>query len=179
VKSNFDQVVAPILALKPRGEILLETVPAPQKLAPHALALTANVLEDAAEGRIVLLHDPDGQEGWGGKWRFVSFTKAAIDLEMASDPLLPGIGWAWLMESLKKYGCDYTAESGTVTRVASESFGNLEDKDQDSEIEIRASWTPTSEIQLVNHINAWLELLGLAAGLEPIPEGVSSISRKS
>jgi hypothetical protein len=63
--------------------------------------------------------------------------------------------------------------------VASESFGNLEDKDQDSEIEIRASWTPTSEIQLVNHINAWLELLGLAAGLEPIPEGVSSISRKS
>ncbi|HCP72352.1 MAG TPA: DUF3000 domain-containing protein, partial [Actinobacteria bacterium] len=45
--------------------------------------------------------------------------------------------------------------------------------------EIRASWTPTSETQLVNHLQAWLELLELTAGLEPIPEGVSSISRKS
>ena len=64
---NFEQLVAPILALKPRGEILLEVVPAPQKLAPHALALTADVLEDAAPGRLVLLHDPDGQEVWGGQ----------------------------------------------------------------------------------------------------------------
>lgn len=176
---NFDQLVAPILALKPRGEILLEVVPAPQKLAPHALALTADVLEDAATGRLVLLHDPNGQEGWGGQWRFVTFTRAAIDLEMASDPLLPEIGWAWLIESLKKYGCDYIAASGTVTRVASASFGELEDKDENSEIEIRASWSPTSETQLLNHLQAWLELLGLTAGLEPIPEGVASISRKS
>jgi hypothetical protein len=119
VNPNFEQLVAPILALKPRGEILLEVVPAPQKLAPHALALTADVLEDAATGRLVLLHDPDGQEGWGGQWRFVTFTRAAIDLEMASDPLLPEIGWAWLIESLKKHNCDYIAASGTVTRVAS------------------------------------------------------------
>jgi hypothetical protein len=169
VKPSFEQVVAPILALKPRGEILLEVVPAPQKLAPHALALTADVLE----------HDPDGQEGWGGQWRFVTFTRAAIDLEMASDPLLPEIGWAWLIESLKKHSCDYIAASGTVTRVASASFGELEDKDENSEIEIRASWTPTAEAQLINHLQAWLELLELTAGLEPIPEGVSSISRKS
>ena len=97
---------------------------------------------------------------------------------MASDPLLPEIGWAWLMESLKKYGCDFIAASGTVTRVASASFGDLEDKDEDSEIEIRASWTPTNESQLINNVNAWLELLGMTAGLEPIPEGVASISRK-
>jgi hypothetical protein len=179
VKPDFEQLVAPLIALKPRGEILLEVVPAPQKLAPHAIALTADVLEDAATGRIVLLHDPNGQEGWSGHWRFVSFTRAAIDLEMAADPLLPEIGWTWLIESLKKYGCEYTAESGTVTRVASASFGGLEDKDESSEIEIRASWTPTSENNLVNHLTAWLELLGLTAGLEPIPEGVSSISRKS
>ena len=86
---------------------------------------------------------------------------------------------AWLIESLKKHNCDYIAASGTVTRVASASFGELEDKDENSEIEIRASWTPTSEAQLVNHLQAWLELLELTAGLEPIPEGVSSISRKS
>lgn len=175
---NFEQLVAPILALKPRSEILLEFVPAPQKLAPYAIALTADVLDDAATGRLVLLHDPNGQDGWAGQWRFVTFTRAAIDVEMASDPLLPEIGWAWLMESLKKFDCEYVAASGTVTRVASASFGDLEDKDENSEIEIRASWTPTNQSQLVNNLNAWLELLGMTAGLEPIPEGVSSISRK-
>jgi len=46
MKLSFEQLTAPILALKPRGEILLEAVPAPQKLAPHALAMTADVLEE-------------------------------------------------------------------------------------------------------------------------------------
>jgi len=179
VKPTFEQLVAPILALKPRGEILLEAVPAPQKLAPHALAITADVLEDAATGRFVLLHDPAGQDGWGGNWRCVTFARAAIDLEMASDPLLPEIGWTWLIESLKKNGCEFLAPSGTVTRVASSSFGALEDREEDSEMEVRASWTPTSGNDLINHVNAWLELLAMTAGLEPIPQGVSSISRNS
>lgn len=177
MKKTFDQVIAPILALKPRGEILLESVPAPQKLAPHAVAMTADVLEDAATGRFVLLHDPAGQEGWGGSWRCVTFARAAIDLEMAADPLLPEIGWAWLLESLKKNNCGFVNPSGTVTRVASASFGELVERDEDSEIEIRASWTPTSEENLTGHVNAWLELLAISAGLEPIPLGVSSISR--
>ena len=179
MKPTFEQLVAPILALKPRGEILLEAVPAPQKLAPHALAMTADVLEDAATGRFVLLHDPAGQEGWGGNWRCVTFARAAIDLEMASDPLLPEIGWTWLIESLKKNGCEFLVPSGTVTRVASSSFGALEDREEDSEMEVRASWTPTSGDDLVNHVNAWLGLLAMTAGLEPIPQGVSSISRNS
>ena len=179
MKKTFDQVIAPILALKPRGEILLESVPAPQKLAPHALAMTADVLEDAATGRFVLLHDPAGQEGWGGQWRCVTFARAAIDLEMASDPLLPEIGWAWLLESLKKNHCEFINPSGTVTRVASASFGELVERDEDSEMEIRASWTPTNHENLAEHVNAWLELLAITAGLEPIPHGVSSISRSN
>ncbi|MFY8169254.1 MAG: DUF3000 domain-containing protein [Candidatus Nanopelagicus sp.] len=179
MNKSFDQLIAPILELKPRGEILLESVPAPQKLAPHALAMTADVLEDAATGRFVLLHDPSGQEGWGGQWRCVTFARAAIDLEMASDPLLPEIGWAWLIESLKKFGCEYINPSGTVTRVASASFGELVDRDEDSEIEVRASWTPTNPESIVGHVQAWLELLAITAGLEPIPEGVTSIARSN
>ena len=179
MKLSFEQLTAPILALKPRGEILLEAVPAPQKLAPHALAMTADVLEDAATGRFVLLHDPAGQEGWGGHWRCVTFARSAIDLEMASDPLLPEIGWTWLLEALKKNNCEFTAPSGTVTRVASASFGALADREEDSEMEIRASWTPNDGENLLSHLNAWLELLAMAAGLEPIPQGVSSIARNS
>ena len=177
MKATFEQLVAPILSLKARNEILLEMVPAPQKLAPHAIAMTADVLEDAATGRFVLLHDPAGQEGWSGEFRCVTFARAAIDLEMANDPLLPEIGWAWLQESLRKHNCDFIAPSGTVTRVASASFGSLAGRDEDSEMEIRASWTPTSGDNLVDHVNAWLELLATTAGLSPLAEGVTSISR--
>jgi hypothetical protein len=177
MKPSFEQMVSPIHLLKPRSEILLEMVPAPQKLAPFALAMTADVLEDAATGRFVLLHDPAGQEGWSGEFRCVTFARAAIDLEMANDPLLPEIGWAWLMESLKKNNCNFVAPSGTVTRVASASFGSLAGRDEDSEMEIRASWTPTSGDELLSHVQAWIELLATTAGLAPIPEGVTSISR--
>ena len=126
---NFEEITTSIRAIKPRSEILLEEVPAPQKLAPYAFAMTADVLKDAATGRFVLLHDPDGQEGWSGKYRCVTFVRAAIDNEMAADPMLCNIGWTWLMESLKANGCEYTAPSGTVTKVASASFGTLENLD--------------------------------------------------
>ena len=174
---NFEEITTSIRAIKPRSEILLEEVPAPQKLAPYAFAMTADVLEDAATGRFVLLHDPDGQEGWSGKYRCVTFVRAAIDNEMAADPMLCNIGWAWLMESLKANGCDYTAPSGTVTKVASVSFGTLENLDEDSELEVRASWTPTSGKNIADHIRAWVELLEMSAGLAPIPDGVTQLSR--
>ena len=161
---NFDDIITQIRAIKPRVEILLEEVPAPQKLAPFAFAMTADVLEDAATGRFVLLHDPDGQEGWSGKFRCVTFVRAAIDNEMAADPMLCN-------------GCDFTAPSGTVTKVASASFGTLENLEEDSELEVRASWTPTSGAQIANHIKAWVELLEMSAGLAPIPDGVTQLSR--
>lgn len=174
---EFESIVAQIRAIKPRVEILLEEVPAPQKLAPFSLAMTADVLEDAATGRFVLLHDPDGQEGWSGKYRCVTFVRAAIDNEMAADPMLCNIGWTWLMESLKKNGCNFTAPSGTVTKVASASFGTLENLDEDSELEVRASWTPTSGENIASHVKAWVELLEMSAGLAPIPDGVTQLSR--
>ena len=174
---NFEEITTSIRAIKPRSEILLEEVPAPQKLAPYAFAMTADVLEDAATGRFVLLHDPDGQEGWSGKYRCVTFVRAAIDNEMAADPMLCNSGWTWLMESLKANGCEYTAPSGTVTKVASASFGTLENLDEDSELEVRASWTPTSGKNIADHIRAWVELLEMSAGLAPIPDGVTQLSR--
>jgi hypothetical protein len=174
---SFEQILADISALKVRNEILLEPVPAPQKLAPFAYAMTADVLEDAATGRFVLLHDPKGQEGWSGNFRCVTFVRAAIDTEMASDPLLCDVGWTWLMESLKRNDCDFVAPSGTVTRVASASYGTLENRDEDSELEVRASWTPTNGNDIAKHVLAWVELLEISAGLAPIPQGVTQLGR--
>ena len=46
-----------------------------------------------------------------------------------------------------------------------------------SELEVRASWTPTSGENIASHIKAWVELLEMSAGLAPIPEGVTQLSR--
>jgi hypothetical protein len=178
---SFDEIVTEIRAITTRAEIFLEEVPAPQKLAPFAFALTADVElnedEDAATARFVLLHDPDGQDGWSGNFRCVTFVRAVIDKEMANDPLLIDLGWSWLLEALKKQDCDFSAPSGTVTRVSSASFGTLENRDDDSEVEVRASWTPTTGENISRHVLAWLELLEIAAGLPPIPAGVTQLAR--
>ena len=57
---SFERIIDEIRAIVPRAEIVLDEVPAPQKLSPFSIALTADVLEDAATGRFVLLHDPSG-----------------------------------------------------------------------------------------------------------------------
>jgi len=189
---SFDQIIAEIRAITTRNEIEVEEVPAPQRLAPFAIALTATVLgqateaseseeddEDIATGRFVLLHDPEGQEGWGGRFRCVTFVRSHIDLDMVSDPLLADVGWTWLLESLTKLNCEYTSPSGTVTRVASSSFGTLSSRAEESELEVRASWTPLSADRLSDHVRAWLDVLEISAGLAPIPEGVRQLGRNS
>ena len=170
------------LAQSVRREIHLEEVPAPQKLAPHAYAIAADVAteidddeSDIATGRFVILHDPQGQEAWDGHFRCVTFIRSAIDDEMQGDPLLPEVGWSWFIESLDKCGAEYTSPSGTVTRVSSASFGQLSTTEETSEIEIRASWTPKSSHELINHAQAWIDLLAIVSGLNPIPEGVRSL----
>jgi len=169
----------------PRPEIILEEVPAPQKLATFAFAFTADVsnglLGDAedeiASGRFVLLHEPGGQETWEGEFRCVTFLSADVDEAMQDDPLLPEVGWSWLLDSLSVAGCEFNAPSGTVTRVSSASFGKLSPRNDDSEIEIRASWSPiiASPEEIFAHVQAWCNLMTEVAGLPPIPDGVASI----
>lgn len=165
--------------LSTRKEIRVEEVPAPQKLAPFALALSADVAldedDDIATGRFVLLHDPEGQEAWQGKFRAVTFVRSAIEADLQSDPLLPEVGWSWVMESLEKEGANFLSPSGTVTQVTSASFGQLSTTEHSAEIEIRASWTPAEPENLISHLRAWLGLLATSAGLTPLPEGVRSI----
>lgn len=170
----------------PRSEIILEEVPAPQKLATFAFAFTADVsnglLGDAeneiASGRFVLLHEPGGQDTWEGEFRCVTFLSADVDEAMQDDPLLPEVGWTWLLDCLSAAGCEFNAPSGTVTRVSSASFGKLSPRNDESEIEIRASWSPIIKegSDMLAHINAWCDLLGEVAGLPPAVEGVAPIS---
>jgi hypothetical protein len=186
---HFHSFVDHMKVFSPRSEILLEEIPAPQRLAPFAYAVSADLtdprmidadgeLEDIATGRFVLLHDPAGQETWEGNFRCVTFVRSALETEMEADPLLPDVGWSWFIDALRSSGADYVATSGTVTRVMSASYGQLSTSDESSEIEIRASWTPTNPAELLKHVGAWLELMASAAGLAPIPEGVSSLPQR-
>jgi hypothetical protein len=171
----WEEIVSEIRAITLRNEIVLEEVPAPQKLAPHAIALTADVDIDVGTGRFVLLHDPAGQEGWSGEYRCVTFARAAIEPELANDPSLCDVSWSWLIEALANEGVDYGHPSGTVTRVASSSYGELEGREEDSEVEVRASWTPTDGTSIAAHVRAWITLLGRISGLEPLPEGITQL----
>ena len=120
--AQFARALEALRSATMRPEVVLEETPAPQRLAPHAVALSAEVLVDGnelASGRLVLLHDPAGHESWDGTFRVVTFVRASLEPEIAADPLLPGVGWAWLQEALDARGARAAATSGTVTRVAS------------------------------------------------------------
>ena len=183
---GFEKLIEHLRSITPRSEIILEEVPAPQKLASFSFAFSADVsnglLGDAedelASGRFVLLHEPGGQDTWEGEFRCVTFVRADVDPVMQEDPLLPEVGWSWFLESLEKNECSINAPSGTVTRVSSASFGKLSPRNNETEIEIRASWTPVVEDpkEIINHILSWCNLIAEVAGLPPVPEGVSAIS---
>lgn len=177
---EFRVAVAQMQAAPLRPEVFCEEMPAPQRIAPFASALSADVTvdgEDVGTGRIVLLHDPNGNDAWAGTFRCVAYARAEIDPEMANDPLLGEVGWSWLTEALAAHGADYIAPSGTVTKVSSESFGSMADEEASAQLEIRASWTPVGDpaMDIAPHVEAWGELLCTASGLPPVPEGVATM----
>lgn len=176
---EFLDAIAQLRSLRPRPEVQIEEVPTPQRIAPHALAMAGDVLdqdEELATGRFVLLYDPAGQEAWEGRFRAVTYARAVLESEMGSDPLLSQVGWSWVADALDSSGAARTALGGTVTRVVSESFEALADRPPVVEIEIRASWTPQDDAS--RHLLAWTHLLCAIAGLPPLPEGVSALSRR-
>ena len=96
-------------------------MPAPQRIAPWSSALSGDVTvddEDLGTGRLILLHDPAGNDAWEGTFRCVAYARAEIDPEMANDPLLAEVGWSWLVEALAAHGATYLAPSGTVTKLS-------------------------------------------------------------
>lgn len=180
----------------PRTEALVEETPAPSKLAPYAVALRAEVRDPAASvpgghpvtrlrpapgedellatGRFILLHDPAGQEAWGGTFRVVIYIKAELEPEMGNDPLLASVAWTWLSDSLAQHGVAHSHAGGTATRILSESFGSLKERQASNDVELRASWTPTGT-RFGTHLEAWADMVCSFAGLPPLPDGVLAL----
>jgi hypothetical protein len=179
IPESFVRACESLRAVRLRPEVVVEETPAPQRLAPHAVALTADVLrgdDELGTGRFVLLHDPSGHETWNGTFRVVTFARAPLESELAHDPMLGSVGWSWLEDALAARDVRYLAPSGTVTRVASESFGSMADRGPAAELEIRASWT-AEDSRLGPHLEAWADLLCTVAGLPPPIGGVFEIAQ--
>lgn len=187
-----------VCALRP--ELSFEDVPAPRTLAPFAAAVAATVLDgedDIASGRLVLLYDPAGQDGWGGPLRIIVYIRADLDPEIAADPLIGQVGWDWLTEALDSRTAGYAQPSGTVTRVVTEGFGAKESDPAVTGFELRASSSPAGPAGgadgaggaspagtgpdgpgwLDGHLAAWCDALCAAAGLPPLAPGVTALKK--
>ena len=181
----WDIATSSVSQVKARTEIVLAECAAPSRLAPHAFAMTADILEvaddgiedDIATGKFIVLHDPSEPEAWQGSFRAVTYIRATIESDLATDAMLDEVIWSWLEESLAEHGVDFTNLSGTVTRTLSKSFGTLSAREDENDVEVRASWTPSTP-DMAAHIHAWLEALGRCAGLTPLPHGVTSLPRR-
>jgi hypothetical protein len=156
-----------------RPEIVLEHIPAPQRLAPWAHAVGALVTEpdgdedvEIASARFIVLFDPDGHEAWNGTTRCVGYLSAATDEELVDDTMFSEVAWSWLTDARTDAGAAHHNVGGTVTRTASTRFGDLAGPEHSVDVEMRASWT-AEDTDLDRHLTAWLEVLGNAAGLPP------------
>ncbi|MFG3404979.1 DUF3000 domain-containing protein [Streptomyces sp. NPDC048142] len=174
VPPAFLAAVEALSSARLRPELEVEVTRPPQRLAPHAYALEAAVVDgedDLADGRLVLLHDPAGHDAWQGAFRLVTLVRAELEPEMAADPLLPEVCWSWLTGALDARGLSYGEAGGTVTRAGSHYFGALSARRPATQIEIRASWTPregrSGVPDVASHLMAWGDLLCQIAGLPP------------
>ena len=142
---TFAALQAELQTIRTRPEITVKSGPSPAKLAPHAISLNATVEvagQPMADGRLVILHDPAGQESWQGTWRIILMASADVDTSTGEDPVLIDMGWTWLQEALGERELAVGSFGGTVTRTASRSYGILDDRPATADLQIRASWTP-------------------------------------
>lgn len=179
VPAEFLRGLRSLRAARVRSEVHLQEVPGPGRVAPFTVALTAEVRaphsdDELATGRFVVLHDPAGQEAWDGTFRLVTMVRAKLEPDLGSEELLAEVAWTWFGDALADAGVAPHAAGGTVTRVLSRSFGSLTDRPEEIEVEIRASWT-APDGDLGPHLLAWSILLCQAAGLPPLPPGVTAM----
>lgn len=173
----FRAAVAELRAAEVDAAVTIREIPAPNRLAPYSFALAAEVLhgdDELASGRFVVLHDPAGQDAWEGTSRVVAFMAAAVEEEIGNDPLLPEVGWAWLLDALAEHSAEHAAAGGTVTRTSSARFGTMAGDEDGCDVEMRCSWTP-ADASLGAHLAAFCDVLCSMAGLPPAQPGVARL----
>ena len=184
VSAEFQAAVDAIRGAEVREEIHLKQIEEPEKLATHAIAFSAHIVEelsssaDAGTGRFVLLWEPEMQAAWGSRFRVVCFAKSPLETNIGADELGSDIAWAWLTDALSNRNAAYSNAAGTATRIMSSGYGSLATQADHAELEVRASWSPKS-FEIGQHLEAWQDLVCIMSGFAHLPHGVASISARS
>lgn len=176
-REAFAEAIASLGSAAVRHEVEWEEIPAPGRLAPYTWAAAADVVlhdEDLASGKFIALHDPAGKDEWNGTVRVVTLMQAQLEHEFALETMLGDVAWSWVTESLELADAQAHTLGCTVTRVVSQSYGELAARPTTVDVEMRASWTPTS-LNLGPHFGAWTAMLCAAGGLPPAPLTISPL----
>ena len=178
---EFLDAVASADAASLRSELRVFETAAPEGLAPFQRAWAADVEPQHASsdneygtGRLVFLYDPSVPEAWESAYRMVVFAQAPIDPLMGQDEFLPNVAWSWLIDALDSSGASYFHAAGTTTSVVSTGFGEMEAEGSGAQVEVRASWSPTTH-DIGPHLEAWSEFVCMLAGFPPTHEGVATL----
>lgn len=179
ITEPFAGMLRGLASVSVRSEITLTQIPSPRGIAPEAIAISAEVNHELASdhgvSRLVFCRDPEQPEGWNSEFRIIGYAKSPIEVEMAKDDYTAAMPWEWLKDSLIAAGATFAHEAGTTTTVISTGHGSLVAQPQHGELEIRASWAPTS-FDLAPHLLGWIELLSLISGLPPLENKVVRLS---
>jgi len=165
-----------------RGEIKTTQIPAPKGIAPTALAFAAEVpnkadtADNRGVGRIVFIHDPEQFAIWGSNFRVIAYGKSPVETDTHRDEDPAFYYWNLLIRALEKHNVKYLNEAGTVTKMTSTGMGSLSNEAAHSEVELRASWSPT-EADFGNHFAAWQDLIATMAGNMLEGEDVTPLAR--
>ena len=182
--AEFRAAVASMRAASLRPEVFCEEMPAPQRIAPYSSALSADVTVDDVDlgtGRIILLHDPAGNDAWNGTFRCVAYARAEIDPELISDPMLAAVGWSWLSRGPRGPRCGVRRDVGhrherrdRELRRHGGRGGHRPDRGP-RVLDARAPPTRTSRSTSVRTSRRGPSCCAPSAGLPPVPEGVTAI----
>ena len=153
-----------------REELNVREIPAPDGLAPHAVAFAADVKAlsehekvDLGTGRLVLLWDKKPQEAWASRFRAIVYAKSPVETDVGEGEDEAGLTWAWLMSALEQTGSSHAGEAGTATLIRSTGYGSLQHHQHHMEVELRASWSPM-DTNFGSHFQAWQNLICMMAG---------------
>lgn len=165
-----------------RGEVETTQIPSPKGIAPTALAFAAEVPNKAdtatsrGVGRIVFIHDPDQFAVWGSNFRVIAYGKSPVETDTHRDEDPAHYYWNLLIRALEKHHVSYSNEAGTVTKMTSTGMGSLGNEAAASEVELRASWSPT-EANFGDHFAAWQDLIATMAGNLLEGEDIAPLAR--
>lgn len=180
---GFSLAIEGMTATPLRPEVAWKEIPAPGRMAPHTWAASGEVElheEELANGRLVVLFDPAGDDSWDGRYRMVALVQAQLEPEFAVEAMLGDVAWSWVTESLELTGAGAHELGCTATRVVSQSYGSLAARPSTVDVEMRVSWTPDEpsggSVELGPHFAAWSSMLAAAGGLPPAPLPVAPIA---